>query len=490
MAKKNASPITTWIIWGILVLGVFLLVTWEYFIAGFSADASRITWLIVGFFVYGFIASLRIAYYLQSEFISLQAMDENQRIGDANASDVAAMFDAALVRINRGDRLDIRNLVSAYGAKLRARTENISVVSNMLVTIGLLGTVIGLIITITGLSTVLSATGADYSTMKTGLNQTVSGMGTAFYTTFFGALLGGVVLKVLGAEMKKSATQLVADTLRFAELFVGPKVEEASSEALNNLETRVQALDRQIERLGGSFAAVIDTLDSKQQTLASGLGDLVVTVEQTGSEAHALATAVATTVEETNRMANERLETTLAVSKEAERMANERLEATVATSKESDRLANERLEAVITAAREATEQTNRLSDERLGAMMDRVGLMIDETHNKADERLGALSNTIGQTTDEMHRLANERLQALLKAVESATQDTHRQADERLIELVDTVGVSIEHSRKQAEARLGAKASDLASKLIDAAAAVAALNDVSGTPGNEEPGGGE
>ncbi len=345
MAKKMVSPIMTWVFWGILVLGVFLLVTWEYFVAGFTADASKISYLIVAFFVYGFFASLRIAYYLQAEFRVLEAMESNQRISNANSSDAAALFDAALERIRRGDRIDIRNLVSSYGIRIKARVDNISVISSMLITIGLLGTVIGLIITVTGLGHVLSASGSDYAAMKSGLNQTVSGMGTAFYTTFFGALLGGVVLKVLGAEMKKSATQLVADTLRFSELFVVPQLSQNSSEALADLESKIVVLGGQLQQLGGSFSSVIDLIDSKQQSLASGLGELVAMVGESS----------------------------------------------------------------------------------------------------------------------------------------------RQANEHLIDLVDTVGQSIEQARQQAEAQLGAKASDLAQKLNEAASVLAALAVPEEKPANESPG---
>ena len=411
MAKKMVSPIMTWLFWGILVLGVFLLVTWEYFVAGFSADASKISYLIVAFFVYGFFSSLRIACYLQAEFKVLRTMESNQRVGKANSSDAAALFDAALERIRRGDRIDMRNLVSSYGIRIKARVDNISVISGMLITIGLLGTVIGLIITVTGLGHVLSASGSDYAAMKTGLNQTVSGMGTAFYTTFFGALLGGVVLKVLGAEMKKSATQLVADTLRFSELFVVPQLSQNSSEALADLESKIVVLGGQLQQLGGSFSSVIDLIDSKQQALASGLGNLVARVA------------------ESNRQANERMETLVSVS---------------------------------TAT-------------------------VEEAHRKADERLGALMSAIDKTTEETLRLADERLAALVSAIEKTTQETHRQANEHLIDLVDTVGQSIEQTRQQAEAQLGAKASDLAQKLNEAASVLAALAVPEEKPANESPG---
>ena len=464
MAKKAASPLKTWLFWGISVLGVFLLVTWEYFVAGFSADASKITYLIVIFFLYGFFASLKVARYLEAESKALAAMDSNQRISDPNASTAAALFDAALERIRRGDRVDVRNLVSAYGIRIKARVDNIAVISGMLITIGLLGTVVGLIITVTGLGQVLSASGSDYVAMKAGLNQTVAGMGTAFYTTFFGALLGGVVLKVLGAEMKKSATQLVADTLRFSELFVAPQLSQNSSKVLVELESRIVVLGNQLEKLGNSFTSIIDIIDSKQNTLAAGLGDLVNAVEVSSRQAtervEALTAAVNQTTEEIQTKADERVGSLVATVDK--------------TVEETNRLADERLETVASMVEQSVTNTNLQATERVEALVESVRLATEEAQRLADERLGTLADTINTTTEEMHRLADERLAALVSSVEKTTQNTHQQANEHLVDLVETVGKSIDESRQQAEAQLGAKASDLAQKLNEAASVLASL----------------
>ena len=118
------------------------------------------------------------------------------------------MFDSALERLRRGDRIEVRNLITAYGARLKGRVDNIGVLAGMLITVGLLGTVVGLIITVTGLDEVLQSNSGDFAEMKAGMTRTISGMGTAFYTTFFGALLGGVVLKVLGAEIEKNSRDI------------------------------------------------------------------------------------------------------------------------------------------------------------------------------------------------------------------------------------------------------------------------------------------
>ena len=65
MAKRSVSPIMTWIFWSVIVLGIFVTVTWDYFVAGFTADSSKITLIILLFFILGLWFSLRSALLLE-----------------------------------------------------------------------------------------------------------------------------------------------------------------------------------------------------------------------------------------------------------------------------------------------------------------------------------------------------------------------------------------------------------------------------------------
>ncbi len=460
MARKSVSPITTWIFWSVLVLGVFLTVTRDYFVAGFSADSSKISWLIMGFFVYGFLASLAVAYHLQSEFKSLLIMETECRVVDPNSSDAASLFDAALQRAGRGERVDMRNLVASYGAKLKGRVDNVSVISGMLITIGLLGTVMGLIVTVSGLDEVLQSSSSDFASMKAGMTKTVSGMGTAFYTTFFGALLGGVVLKVLGAEMKKSSTCLVADALRFAELFIAPQFHKHASEALVELEGGVEVVSTQLKALSGSFSGVIETIDSKQSALAEGLGGLLATVENTNAAANertqALIGAIATAMEDSSRQADERLGV---------------MSAAINDSRDETK---EVTRAMIESINSSTENTARLADERLNSITQTITSAAEQSEQTSTERVEALAQAVAKTLEESHRVADERLKLLIEAVEVATSKTHDKADAHLADFVKNVEASIKTSSKKAEESLGAKASDLAVKLSEAAGMLSGL----------------
>ena len=495
MAKKNVSPIMTWAFWSILLLSLFLLITWEYFIRAFATDSSRITWAICGFFIYGFSSSFLAALHLQGEFRALRTMENEQRIGRANASDFAALMDAAMERNRRGERVEVRNLLSAYGAKIKARIDNVGVLAGMLITIGLLGTVVGLIMTIKGLDVVLQSNSADFGSMKIGLSQAVQGMGTAFYTTFVGAMLGGVVLKVLGSELRKSGLKLVADSLAFSELFVAPLFSKNAAEALSGMEERVVLLDGQLGALSESFGSAVQTLDSKQTALAAGLSGLVETVDRTNREAaertESLVGAIAQAVEGTTRQADERLAALTATLEQTTAQTAERSTALVKALSEGiegvNHQADERLHAVAGTVGSAVEETTRSAAEQLEAVVAAVRENVTATNEQMAAKIGELaetfSATVSRNTDEANRLADERLQAVLKAVEEAAATANDKADRRLADMVGNVETSVEKSRRNAEERLGAKAADLAGKLSEAASMLAGMTNAA-TPENQ------
>uniref|UniRef100_UPI0035624F47 MotA/TolQ/ExbB proton channel family protein n=1 Tax=Pontiella sp. TaxID=2837462 RepID=UPI0035624F47 len=404
MAKRSVSPIGTWIFWSVLLLGVFLTVTWEYFVKGFTADTSYISWLILAFFAYGFISSALVAIYLQAEHKSLKVQLENERVVEATASDISALLDAAMERVRRGDRIELKNLISAYGTKLSSRVYNLSVISNMLITVGLLGTVLGLLGTVTGLESVLQANSADFAEIKAGMNRTVSGMGTAFYTTFFGALLGGVVLKVLSAEMKKSAAVLVSDALRFSELYIVPEFQRSATDALTELEAKIFDLDEQLGSLSNSFGSAVDTIDSKQTVLSSGLEQLAETVARTSDQATErtgqLVNVISGTLETTARQADERLQaftsTVEQFNRESSARANALVESITKTTQNYAEQAAERFNSVMYALEQNAEKTN----ERAATLVEAMDGSLMATNARADERLPALTSALEQANAE------------------------------------------------------------------------------------------
>jgi hypothetical protein len=122
---------------------------------------------------------------------------------------------------NGRGRLDQRLLLEAFEADLRRGQEVGWFVADLLLSLGLLGTVIGFILMlgpISGLDT------TDESAIKGALAAMSGGMAVALYTTLTG-LVGGMLLKVQGFLLDGAVQELVGRTTRLTEVLVLPAIE-------------------------------------------------------------------------------------------------------------------------------------------------------------------------------------------------------------------------------------------------------------------------
>jgi len=123
--------------------------------------------------------------------------------------------------------LDQSLLLEAFEADLRRGQEFGWFVADLLLSLGLLGTVIGFILMlgpISGLDT------ADEGAIKAALAAMSGGMAVALYTTLTG-LVGGMLLKVQGFLLDGAVQELVGRTTRLTEVFVLPAIERGRRDA-------------------------------------------------------------------------------------------------------------------------------------------------------------------------------------------------------------------------------------------------------------------
>ena len=274
LLTKKASPFFRWLILCLALLIPFLIITWEYFQRGLSSDTSEITYVIFAIFIFGFLSSVFNSARISKESYELKQIAKNRSV-DANKDGVHGLFKQAKVAIDQGDQIDFSILLTAYSAKMAGRVRGVGTTAGILITVGLLGTVIGLILTINGISSVLGAAGEDYSAMIGGLNDTVQGMGTAFYTTFFGGLLGGVILKALAAENEKTANRLTADCLELGELWIMPMSRTLASKIAGNLQTEVLGLMNILRDLGDGIAKTSEVIEQNKIIMDRQFANLV-----------------------------------------------------------------------------------------------------------------------------------------------------------------------------------------------------------------------
>ena len=116
------------------------------------------------------------------------------------------------------------------------KSKIVDVLSGVLVSLGLIGTIVGLISMTDGLSETLNALGDNGKAdgLMNGMRETMAGLGTAFYTTLVGALLGSVVLKVLNNVYTSNVDHLVTHVAQTAEVDIVPKLKLKARERILN----------------------------------------------------------------------------------------------------------------------------------------------------------------------------------------------------------------------------------------------------------------
>lgn len=122
---------------------------------------------------------------------------------------------------------------------MMARAKIVEVLSGVLVSLGLIGTVVGLISMTNGLGTTLESLGdsGDATNLMAGLRSTMSGLGTAFYTTLVGAILGSVVLRILNNVYTSGVDHFVSYIASITEVQITPRLRKSSRAIIVQEET-------------------------------------------------------------------------------------------------------------------------------------------------------------------------------------------------------------------------------------------------------------
>ena len=127
-------------------------------------------------------------------------------------------------------QLDQTLLLQAFSDKLSGRQEIGFLISDLMLRLGLLGTVIGFIFMLGPLASIQTI---DVSSMRSVLSTMSGGMAIALYTTLVG-LIGGILLRLQYFFVERSVEDLVAMTTEITEVFVVPVLENTAASGSNH----------------------------------------------------------------------------------------------------------------------------------------------------------------------------------------------------------------------------------------------------------------
>lgn len=281
--ERSFRTILLWLAWAATSATVYFTLYLDMdIITHIRADESRVTLLIMILFVIGVLLSFALVLALTNETkqairLGIEARDRglaevNTRLGVYGVQ----RFFASLKRVVAGNTPpDIEALIDVELNTYQRRSHAVEMIGNLLITLGLIGTVIGLTFTLTGLTTALDALGQDQQRLLRGLENAMSGMGTAFYTTLLGAVLGGVLLRIFALITDHGISDLYDLLKKICMVYCAQDTHPSLDRDVRLLNAEIATLGDNAKLLEGAIAgtrAAMEEFHSTAQALRS-LGD-------------------------------------------------------------------------------------------------------------------------------------------------------------------------------------------------------------------------
>lgn len=128
------------------------------------------------------------------------------------------------------------NLIEIIHSRMLSRNQTIELFSNILITLGLIGTIVGLVFMMNSLVLIMKSSNASSNLLAdlAGQGGPFAGLGVAFYTTLLGAVLGGVLLRILTSVVDISISRYIAHIAELTEVYVLPHMRSFSMQAVDN----------------------------------------------------------------------------------------------------------------------------------------------------------------------------------------------------------------------------------------------------------------
>ncbi|MDH5544359.1 MAG: MotA/TolQ/ExbB proton channel family protein [Gammaproteobacteria bacterium] len=256
--NKAYRTFILWLIWGSAAITIYLGLYLDTDILQFlRQDESKITWIITLLFLVGIVGSFFLTIAITKEAIEAQIQDQlAKKSGLAGLQPSARkkkavnrFYDSLKVTALSNEAPNVEALMETEFSSYSRMSHGVETLGNLLITLGLIGTVMGLTLTLTGLTTSLDALGHDQELLLQGLRKAMGGMGTAFYTTLLGAVLGGVLLRIFALITENGISSLSETLIRTCMVHCAPDFKQS-------MEKDIRFLNAELEMLGDKVIAL------------------------------------------------------------------------------------------------------------------------------------------------------------------------------------------------------------------------------------------
>lgn len=267
---RNAAYrlLLVWLLWAGTAITILMGMYVETDVVTFiRSDPSGLSWAIIGLFLVGVFLSFLLTMRLTQELVDVQEMEVQARehgllgIRTEGRKRAGARFFESVKSVADNNASPNMETLLHVELSLYQRVSNaIAVMGNLLITQGLIGTVVGLTITLSGLSGTLDALGHDETLLLEGLRKAMSGMGTAFYTTLMGAVFGGLVVRVFALITEGGVEQLQDRLTRICLVHCAADIKTGP-------DREVRLFNADIQALGGNVQALTQALEESRAAM-------------------------------------------------------------------------------------------------------------------------------------------------------------------------------------------------------------------------------
>lgn len=297
MIQRGYRTLVLWIVWSAAAIIIYAGMYHDTDVLSFiKHDSSRITWVIIGLFFVGIITSFILTILMTLESTKVDKLEIiAKRSGwlgidyTSKSLCVASFFDSLKTIVENNGQLFIESLVEVEFSIYRRTAHALEVIGNLLITLGLVGTVVGLTLTLSGLTSSLEALGQDQDQLMRGLRGAMGGMGTAFYTTLLGSVLGGVLLRVFAHINENGIDSFENALTRICLVYCSADFKPSTERDIRTLNAEVDSLSKKIQflqtcltdtrQLVTDFASELSTLNERDHETKT-LDDLLIKRKQ------------------------------------------------------------------------------------------------------------------------------------------------------------------------------------------------------------------
>ena len=257
MVPRGYRTLVLWIAWSVATIVIYAGMYHDTDVWGFvQSDPTRITWAILGLFVVGLITSFLLTMLITAESLSVDKLEIIAKRSGWLGIDytkktmcVSSYFNSLKTVVDNNGEINVEALVDVEFSMYRRTAHALEVIGNLLITLGLVGTVVGLTLTLTGLTSSLEALGQDQEQLLRGLRGAMSGMGTAFYTTLLGSVFGGVLLRVF-AQINQNGLESLENALtRICLVYCSADFKPSTERDIRSLNVEIEKFNKNVEFL-------------------------------------------------------------------------------------------------------------------------------------------------------------------------------------------------------------------------------------------------